>query len=515
MKKSLFQFAVLASVILGSAACQNSDDSGSGGSSATPARGALLQSPPTVMATLAPADLLGSLGASPLGQLLLQLSYTATCTITVYHIEYQTVDPSGNLTPASGALMVPGGAASCQGPLPILLYAHGTKTDRGYDIADLSASDNDEGLLMAAVFAARGYIVVAPNYVGYDTSTLGYHPYLDADQQSKDMIDALTAARSALPTMQAPSTTDGGKLFITGYSQGGFVAMATHRAMQAAGEVVTAAAPLSGPYALSAFGDAVFEGEVNASAVENLTLLAASYQHAYGNLYTNTTDVFAAPYASDIATLLPSTTPISTLESNGSLPPALFSSTPPSAAYAAQTPAVAPANLASVFAAGFGPQFLVTNAYRLSYLQDAAASPDGGFPTVTNDLPPPNPSNTFRQALKLNDLRSWGPTAPVLLCGGNSDPTVFFFDTQLMQEYWTANSPTSVFTVLDVDSAVAANDPYASLKEGFAAAEAAVRLDAIASGATDGGDSAVLAEYHAGLVPPFCLSAAKAFFDAH
>jgi hypothetical protein len=54
------------------------------------------------------------------------------------------------------------------------------------------------------MFAAEGYIVVAPNYVGYDTSTLGYHPYLNADQQSKDMIDALTAARSALPTADAP-----------------------------------------------------------------------------------------------------------------------------------------------------------------------------------------------------------------------------------------------------------------------------------------------------------------------
>jgi hypothetical protein len=289
--------------------------------------------------------------------------------------------------------------------------------------------------------------------------------------------------------------------------------MATHRAMQAAGAVVTAAAPLSGPYALGAFGDAVFEGEVNASAVENLALLTASYQNAYGNLYSNATDMFASPYASDIATLLPSTTALSTLESNGSLPPALFSSTPPAAAYAAQTPALAPAKLAPVFAAGFGAQFLVTNAYRLSYLQDAAANPDGGFPNVTNALPAANPANTLRQALKLNDLRSWGPTAPVLLCGGNSDPTVFFFDTQLMQDYWNANSPTSVFTVLDVDSAVTADDPYAALKNGFAAAEALVRINAIAAGATDGGDSAVLAHYHAGLVPPFCLSAARSFFD--
>jgi hypothetical protein len=313
--------------------------------------------------------------------------------------------------------------------------------------------------------------------------------------------------------MQAPSSTDSGKLFVTGYSQGGFVAMATHRAMQAAGMAVTAAAPLSGPYTLAALGDAVFEGEVNSSAVENLVLLAASYQNAYGNLYTNTTDVFASPYASDVATLLPSTTALSTLESNGSLPPALFSSTPPSAAYAAETPALAPANLAPIFAQGFGTQFLVINAYRLAYLQDAAANPDGGFPTLTNGLPAANPTNTLRQDLKLNDLRTWGPTSPVLLCGGNSDPTVFFFDTQLMQDYWTANSPTSVFTVLDVDSAPTANDPYADEKTGFAAAEALVRADAIANGATDGGELAVLDDYHARLVPPFCLSAAKSFFD--
>jgi hypothetical protein len=501
---------------LGIAACTHNDNAaGSSATTATSGRGALLQTPPVVMATFAPADLLTLLGGSSLGQILLELPYSPGCTVTVYHIEYQTVDPAGTLTPASGALMVPSGESSCQGPLPMLLYAHGTQTARDYDIANLYDGDNDEGLLMAAVFAARGYIVVAPNYVGYDISTLGYHPYLDADQQSKDMIDALTAARSALPTMQVPATTDGGKLFITGYSQGGFVAMATHRAMQAAGAVVTAAAPLSGPYALSAFGDAVFEGQVNASGVENLALLSASYQNVYGNLYSVPSDLFAAPYASDVPTLLPSTTPLSTLQSNGSLPPALFSSTPPSAAYAAETPALTPANLATVFAAGFGPAFLVTNGYRLSYLQDAAASPDGGFPSVTNGLPPPSPSIGVRQDLKINDLRSWGPTAPVLLCGGNSDPTVFFFNTQLMQDYWTANSPTSVFTVLDVDSAVTANDPYASLKEGFAAAEAVVRADAIASGATDGGNSAVLADYHATLVPPFCLSAAKSFFDSH
>jgi poly(3-hydroxybutyrate) depolymerase len=66
------------------------------------------------------------------------------------------------------------------------------------------------------------------------------------------MMDVLTAARSALPVALAPTAIDNHKLFVTGYSQGGYVAMAAARAMQAAGQIVTASAPMSGPYALAA-----------------------------------------------------------------------------------------------------------------------------------------------------------------------------------------------------------------------------------------------------------------------
>jgi len=99
---------------------------------------------------------------------------------------------------ASGALMVPTGGAGCTGARPIVLYAHGTDTDKNLNLADITDPTNSEGALIAAMFAAQGYIVVAPNYAGYDSSSLDYHPYLNADQQSKDMIDALTAARKAL-----------------------------------------------------------------------------------------------------------------------------------------------------------------------------------------------------------------------------------------------------------------------------------------------------------------------------
>jgi len=475
----------------------------------TPQRGALIDNPPVKVATFAPADLLTLLAGSDLGKTFLQLAYTPKCTITVYHLTYQTEDPKGNITPASGALMVPssGSDADCTGARPIVVYAHGTTTDRNFDLAQLDAADSAEGAVLAAVFAAEGYIVVAPNYLGYDISTLGYHPYLIAAQQSKEMIDAVTAARAALPTSDAPGSTDGGKLFVTGYSEGGYVAMATHSAMQSAGMTVTASAPMSGPYALSAFGDAVFQGEVNASATINVALLVPAYQNVYGNIYSTPDDLFESKYASVIPTLLPSTTPLSTLRSEGKFPSALFNSTPPAPNYAIYTPATSPAFLAGIFAAGFGSDNLVNNTYRAAYLDDSLLHPDGGFPTLTDGLPPANPGSALRMQLKVNDLRNWTPTAPTLLCGGNSDPTVFFFNTTLMQNYWTGHPPAVAPVILDIDSAPGSNDPYASLKTAFGVAKDLV--------AADGGEAEVLAAYHATLVPPFCLSAVKSFFDAH
>ena len=134
--------------------------------------------------------------------------------------------------------------------------------------------------------------------------------------------------------------------------------------------------------------------------------------------------------------------------------------------------------------------------------------PDGGFPTVTDGLPPANPTNKLRAHLKDNDLRNWSPAAPTLLCGGNSDPTVFFFNTLLMQDYWKSHAPAVTPVIIDIDSAPTSNDPYASLKSAFEAWQRGWWT-------REGGESAVLAAYHATLVPPFCLSAVKSFFDAH
>src|SRR5262249_21453312 len=238
-----------------------------------------------------------------------------------------------------------------------------------------------------AMFAAQGYIVVAPNFAGYDSSPLPYHPYLNADQQSKDMYDALTAARKAIGQVFASGTTDSGKLFVSGYSAGGHVAMATVRALQTLGQTVTASAPMSGPYALEAFSDAIFFGQVNLGSTVFTPLITTSFQKAYGNLYNATTDIYEMTYATGIDTLLPSTTPLATLFAQNKLPQtALFSSTTPVTGNAVLDAALAvPSN--PLFATGFGASNLVLNSVRVAYALDAIASPDGAVPTPKPGVP--------------------------------------------------------------------------------------------------------------------------------
>jgi Prolyl oligopeptidase family len=534
--KTIYLLSTVAAAAL-LAACGGHDSANNLGAVDTnPARGALIQNPPPRTAFFSASDFAAKLNASANGRNLLAVAGTPKCGVDVQYIKYGTVGGADESTDASGALMTPTGGPDCTGSRPIVLYAHGTTIVKSFNLANLLDESNaafNEASLIAATYAAQGFIVVAPNYAGYDSSKLSYHPFLNADQQSKEMMDALSAARKALPGLLQP-VQDSGKLFITGYSAGGHVAMATHKAMQAAGQSVTASAPMSGPYAMAAFTDAVFYGNVNLGSTLFTPLLINSYQKAYGNIYTSLTDIYEPAFASGIDTLLPTDTPFSTLTAPGGRLPqtALFSRTPPTApagsspalqptlnAITPPTPPLVSAAQAPLFALGFGANNLITNASRLNYLLDAIGHPDGAVPVVTSGAQAANPANPIRIAAKKNDLRNWTPARPVLLCGGSGDPTVFYsLNTELMQGFWSSPSPAApaagLLSVLNVDSAPAsAADPFASAKLGFAQAKASTAAAAVSAGASDGGASAVTQAYHGSLVPPFCNAAARGFFQ--
>ena len=143
--------------------------------------------------------------------------------VTSYRIEYSTIGAQGQPVLASGLVSVPVKAAG--GKSPVLSYQHGTI------FRDAEApSNNAVASEVAVVMASLGFIVVAPDYVGYGASKGTPHPYLQATPTAAAVVDFLTAAQT---WRQAQGVADNGQLFLTGYSEGGYVTMAAHRALQA------------------------------------------------------------------------------------------------------------------------------------------------------------------------------------------------------------------------------------------------------------------------------------------
>lgn len=467
----------------------------------------------------------------------------AKCGVTVEKISYQTKGSGGEATNATAALMLPSGSdPSCQGDRPVLLHAHGTAVEKSYDFTQVGNTENTAGVratLMAANFAAQGYIVVAPNYAGYDESTLDYHPYLNAKQQSEEMVTALDTARAAIEQQQKANNPnyvnvkDSGKLFLTGYSQGGHVVMATARLLEEQNKPVTAIAPSSGPYALAAFGDAIFAGNVNLGSTKFAPLIVASFQKVKNDIYRNPTELLSAAYAD---TVLPNILGFNELVKNGKIPAnALFQKAPTGIDAIDQLPP----SLLPFASVGFDDnEYLIQSSFRAAYLADAQANPDGLLAPSGNAMTAANPQNNLRKALKDNDVRDYIPTMPTLICGGNQDPTVFFdINTGavagILQRASAANPKSNInVTVLDVDATNATKRPNQStltmignasmnawdaqtvvsgVQGKFAGTLQQTIVDATNQGANP--QTAVLSNYHAGLVSTACTNATRQFFD--
>jgi hypothetical protein len=211
-----------------------------------------------------------------------------------YKIVYETVDPQGGRTQASGAFLLPQGH---EGPLPLLSYQHGTLTRRE-DAPSASVLERVPG----AGFATLGYAVALPDFLGLGDSP-GLHPYHHAQSQATAGVDLLRAVRTWCATNEISLGAD---LFLTGYSQGGHATLALQRELErhhADEFVVTASAPMAGAYDLSGV---TAEDLLSGRPMPNpyyLLYLVAAYQAVY-ELADRLEDLLAEPYDSTLPPLL-------------------------------------------------------------------------------------------------------------------------------------------------------------------------------------------------------------------
>lgn len=162
--------------------------------------------------------------------------------VRLYRVTYASVVPEwGNRpTRASGLIAVPETGARAEQPLPMVSYQHGTVFDSNW--VPSQPDNSTETRIMIARFAAQGYVVIGADYFGRGTSDLP-DSYLVKASTQQATTDMLFAARDVMAALRLVP----GKLFVSGWSQGGWATMVFLQKLEELGIPVTAAAAESAP----------------------------------------------------------------------------------------------------------------------------------------------------------------------------------------------------------------------------------------------------------------------------
>lgn len=163
----------------------------------------------------------------------------------VYEVRYLTQD-RGAAVEATGFLAFPDVAEATT--VPMLAWTHGTT---GFTDACAPTALGFEGAAWPIVFAALGYAVAAPDYLGMNGfgEPAGFlHPYLEPEPTAVATLDALRALVQLAEREEELASPDPSRVLMWGASEGGFAALWANRyAAHYAPEftVVATAAPVA------------------------------------------------------------------------------------------------------------------------------------------------------------------------------------------------------------------------------------------------------------------------------
>jgi pimeloyl-ACP methyl ester carboxylesterase len=212
--------------------------------------------------------------------------------VKVYVVNYNTTFGTKKLV-ASGVVCIPEGGIS----YPILSFQNGTNTV--YTNAP-SANVANYTVQLISGFAATGFVVVIPDYLGFGSSKEVFHPYLHKESTVTSVLDLFRAVKemTTKPELNLKLNAD---LYLMGYSQGGLSTLQLHQAIESQYSTefnLKAVGCGAGPYNLSQLTDMI----VTASTFSQPYYIAYIMKgfrsaSAFANQYT---DIFNEPYASRI-----------------------------------------------------------------------------------------------------------------------------------------------------------------------------------------------------------------------
>lgn len=140
----------------------------------------------------------------------------------VYKVVYKTNFKEDEIS-ASGLVVLP----KTNAEVGMVSFHHGTITD--HDDAPSNLTETDPDALLYAALSSSGFITVIPDYIGFGSASTVLHPYYVEEYTASAVIDLLIAAKELAVEKDIEFNK---KVFLAGYSEGGYVTMAAHKAIE-------------------------------------------------------------------------------------------------------------------------------------------------------------------------------------------------------------------------------------------------------------------------------------------
>lgn len=247
----------------------------------------------TLVKTISKDQIVASLAGA--GMNIPGLSLYIRFDVEVISIVYHTTGTSGEPVLASGVLFRP----STTLPFPMLSFQHGALDDPQEAPSLLQSVYTDLG----AMFAATGFVVSMPDYLGYGASASMEHTFIHRRDLATATRDMLRASYEYFLQQDLAGPSD--KLFLSGYSQGGYATLAALRLFEeehADEFIVTAATAGAGPYNLTASVRQLLASEGAYEDINTFIRLLDALNRAYPELHRPYAHYYNEPWASVIRT---------------------------------------------------------------------------------------------------------------------------------------------------------------------------------------------------------------------
>ncbi len=212
-----------------------------------------------------------------------------TSGIITYKLSYTTIYENKEIT-ASGTLTLP----DKPGKYPLALVERGT-------ILSNAEAPSEREIPSYEALSGMGYIIFVPDMIGYGDSNDILHPYLDYQYSASASIDMYHAVNEYLDKKE--STTNNDKFFITGYSQGGYSAMATYKYINdnSLDININAVGPGAGGYNIMGLVENILKEDTYPATIL-LTMPMITYNELY--IHRPTSDIINAPYVAQVQSVI-------------------------------------------------------------------------------------------------------------------------------------------------------------------------------------------------------------------